>query len=250
MMKWIFSLLLLFTSLWGNSHEALFEALDVANAAEAHLKWYQKGDRWTFEDRYEERRDEILPLLEALGYFEAKEASKTHYDYAVVLGALHAAVQKRIDHLIAEYNRGVRFDTIVFLTGMRPVHPEKEMGFTGTETTVMIQVWNTTPMSEELRTLPLIIIDALPLPQQGRPTTESTLLAWLEENPKPGSCLFFSSQPHVICQDTIIRYVLPSSFEIETIGPEGGRNLPLAVLLDTIARGFYWSDLLLQKDLR
>ena len=78
MMKWIFSLLLLFTSLWGNSHEALFEALDVANAAEAHLKWYQKGDRWTFEDRYEERRDEILPLLEALGYFEAKEASKTH----------------------------------------------------------------------------------------------------------------------------------------------------------------------------
>ena len=202
--------------------------------------WIQSGDRWTFQDIAEEKRSDILAVFEEMGWFEAKHASKKHYDYAVVLGALHASVQRRITHLINTYNRGVRFDAVVFLTGKRPLHPEKESSFRGMETDMMIEVWKAASLPKELRDLPLIVVDAPPLPERGRPTTESTLYAWLNKAPKEGSCLFFSSQPFVNYQDAIIKHVLPPSFETETIGPEGGRGLPVAVLLDTVAKWLNW----------
>jgi len=204
--------------------------------------WIQPGDRWTFQDLAEEKRSDILAVFEEMGWFEAKHASKMHYEYAVVLGALHASVKNRITHLVDTYNRGVRFDAVVFLTGQRPLHPEKESSFSGMETDMMIEVWKTFPLSEELRALPLIVVDAPPLPERGRPTTESTLYAWLDKSPKEGSCLFISSQPFVNYQDAIIKYVLPPSFETETIGPEGGRGLPIAVLLDTVAKWLIWNS--------
>jgi hypothetical protein len=204
--------------------------------------WVQSGDRWTFQDVAEEKRSDILAIFEEMGWFEVKYASKKHYDYAVVLGALHASVIKRITHLVDTYNQGVRFDMVVFLTGQRPLHPEKESSFKGMEIDMMLEVWNTFPLPKEVRALPLIIVDAPPIPGRERPTTESTLYAWLDMAPKEGSSLFFSSQPFVNYQDAIIKQVLPSSFKVETIGPEGGKKLPIAVLLDTAAKWMEWNS--------
>ena len=119
--------------------------------------WIQSGDRWTFQDIAEEKRSDILAVFEEMGWFEAKHASKKHYDYAVVLGALHASVQRRITHLINTYNRGVRFDAVVFLTGKRPLHPEKESSFRGMETDMMIEVWKAASLPKDSRDLPLIV---------------------------------------------------------------------------------------------
>ncbi|NGX51295.1 MAG: hypothetical protein K1060chlam2_01160, partial [Chlamydiae bacterium] len=203
--------LIIFTSLLGTPIETLFETLGVANSQEAQEQWSQQGERWTFQDHSEEERSDILSILEEMVSFEIKRASKNHYDYALVLGALYLSVEKRIAHLVDEYSRGVRFDVVVFLTGQRPLHPEKEANFSGTETDMMVEVWSTFPMPEELRALPLMVVDAPPLPERGRPTTESTLYAWLEAAPNPGSCLFISSQPFVNYQDAIIKFVLPES---------------------------------------
>ena len=150
-------------------------------------------------------------------------------------------------YLVEEWNRGVRFDTIVFLTGQRPLHPTKEKQFKGTETTMMLQTWDETEMPKALRDLPLIVVDAPPLPERGRPTTESTIYAWLEQKPDPGSSLFFSNQPYVNYQQVVIQSLLPRSFKVETVGPKGGENLPTSVLLDNVGKWLYWKNISLNR---
>lgn len=218
--------------------DTLLDTLGVSNAQSL----YQEGERWNFQDRFENKREEILPILEEMGFFEEKRALKNHYHYGVILGALHSTVEKRIELLIQEWNKGVRFDSIVFLTGERPLHPVMEKDFSGTETDMMIETWRLMDIPKKLRALPLIIVDAPPLPERGRPTTESTLYAWLEMNPEPGTALFFSNQPFVMYQDAIIQAVLPSDFTAETIGSGGGREYPISVLLDTVAKWIYWKN--------
>lgn len=197
--------------------------------------WIQSGDRWTFEELFEDKRDQILPVLESMGVFEDKLAQKNRYDCAMVLGSLHASVERRFTHLIDEWNRGVRLEKVIFLTGQRPLHIEKEKEFLHleSETAMMVWTWSHMDIPEDLRALSLEIIDAPALPGGGRPTTESTVYAYLETNPIPGSLLIFSCQPYVEYQKVILQLLLPSNFEIEAVGPAGGRNLPTSVLLDT-----------------
>lgn len=204
--------------------------------------WIQSGDRWKFAQEFEEKRTEITIHLDGAGWFAPQQASQRHYNYGVILGALHASVQKRITHLIDEWNRGVRFDAMILLTGRRPLHPEKESRFSGTETDMIMETWDRSPLPERLRALPLVVVDAPPLPARGRPTTESTLHAWLEENPRGGTALFFSSQPYVHYQDAVIQAILPSWFICETIGPQGGVDLSTSVLVDTVGKWHHWSS--------
>lgn len=205
-------------------------------------EWIQKGDRWTFKDRFEDQRDEIYPVLDSMGMFETKWANEKHYDYALVLGALHGAVEMRIHHIVEEWKRGIRFDNVVFLTGQRPLHleKEKEFLFLKNETAMMVHVWETTEMPPELRAIPLTIVDAPSLPLRGRPTTESTVYAWLELSPKPGSILMVSSQPYIRYQRAVLNTLIPS-FEIEGVGREGERTLPISILLDTLGKEICWT---------
>lgn len=63
-----------------------------------------------------------------------------------------------------------------------------------------------------------------------------TVQRWLQENPKPGTCLVFSCQPYLNYQEQILKIVLPTTFTVEIVGPGGGSTSPLSVLLDTAAR--------------
>jgi len=223
---------------------SLFASSQLEHITECNpQEWIQKGDRWTFKDRFEDKREEILSVLDSMGMFEAKEATQSHYDYALVPGALHGSVKRRIDHLIKQWNQGVRFNMIVFLTGQRPLHLEKEKAFLPlkTETAMMIYTWEQAKMPLELREVPLVVIDAPPLPLRGRPTTESTVYVWLKHNPKPGSILMVSSQPYVGYQQAILQTLLPS-FTIEGVGAEGGSSLPTSVLLDTLGKQLSWEN--------
>lgn len=201
------------------------------------MGWIQQGERWTFQDWMEDRREEILPFLKEMGYFDERHATETHYNYAVVLGSLHASVKRRMTFLIEEWNRGIRFDQVVFLTGQRKLHPEKEpFPHLEMETDMMEWTWNQLEMPEELRALPLIVIDAKPHPFRQRPNTMLTVQRWLQDRPLPGSCLVFSCQPYLNYQEQILKMVLPTTFTVETVGPGGGSTSPLSVLLDTVAR--------------
>lgn len=204
-------------------------------------EWVQRGDRWNFKGRFEDQREELYPVLEKMGIFDAHWAQKSHYDYAIVLGALKSAVESRMQHLISEWERGVRFDKVVFLTGQRPLHPTKEESLVHlkNETAMMLHVWNALEMPEEMREVPLTVIDAPPLPLRGRPTTESTVYAWLEMEPEPGVALMVSNQPYVGYQQAVLQVLLPH-FMIEGVGAEGGRTLPLSILMDTIGKECTW----------
>lgn len=227
---------------------AVLEAVNIPStypieiiAASLKEKCFQTGDRWNFEDRFEDKRETLLPLLDQLGCFDAVQASETHYDYGVVLGALRSSVEKRIGFLIDEWKRGVRFDRIVFLTGKRKLQPKENCNHLDSETEMMRFVWSETEMPEALRLIPLTIVDSPPAFGRDRATTESTVIAWLKMKPTPGHCLIFSSQPYVGYQDAILRTRLPPTFSIETVGPEGGRTLPTSVLMDNLNKWLQWS---------
>ncbi len=227
---------------------AIFETLEISPdapletlTAQLKEKCHQKGDRWNFTNRFEEERDTLLPLLEELGCFQTVHAKNTQYNYAVILGALRPSVQKRIDFLVEEWQRGVRFDEVIFLTGTRELRPSEECPDLHSETEMMVRIWDQTTMPETLRNLPLTVVHSGPAHGRDRATTESTVIAWIELTPFPGSCLVFSSQPYVGYQDAILRARMPASFTIETIGVEGGRTLPSSILMDNLAKWLQWS---------
>jgi hypothetical protein len=147
--------------------------------------------------------------------------------------------------LVSQFNRGVRFKQVVLLTGQRLLDSktsEKDLPFQ-TEAEMMLSVWEKFPMPEEMRKIPCLLVDA-PGKCKGdgicaRPNTSDTLIAWLKMNPGPGRCLFISSQPFCGYQDSLARTNIPSSFAIETIGPQASQGVSVAVYLDNLGRWLY-----------
>lgn len=238
MMNRIFLLFLFISSITFAKESSLSSIQTLENITDCpYMGWIQQGERWTFQDWMEDKREEIVPILENLGYFDEKRAQENSYRYGIVLGSLHASVTRRIAFLIEEWKRGIRFETIVFLTGQRQLHPEKEP-FEGleTETDMMLWTWKHAEMPNELRSVPLVVIDAKPHPFRKRPNTLITVQTWLAQSPHPGNCLVVSCQPYLNYQYQILRMVLPEEFQVEIVGPPGGRQNRLSILLDTVAR--------------
>lgn len=214
-------------------------------------RFMQEGkERWEMQGRFEDRKAPALPILEKLGCISPVYAEKMHYNYAIVLGALGKTMQRRLDFLYQEWQRGVCFDQIVLLTGERDLNPEKEdfPSHCHTETDLLLDQYYNSPLYD---LVPFQLIDA---PKERildgsirRPNTASTVRSWLSSCPKPGTCLAVSTQPFVGYQEAVLRYLLPSSFIVEAIGPAtpavnedlpngGFTTFPLHIYLDNFAR--------------
>ncbi len=232
--------------------EKLLNVLEVPHGPDlqsivdaTQTRWIQKDkERWEFEKRNEDKRDLLLPLFKELGMIDTVDASGTMYDYALVYGATYGSVVARIEHLVSQYKRGVRFSQVVLLTGQRQLGSfigERGLPYK-TETEMMLDLWKTMPMPESLRTLPYLLVDAPEQEKNGqlvRPTTKDTLVEWLKTKPTPGTCLFVSNQPFSGYQEAVAKCALPSSFTIETIGRQADPKMPVAILLDNLARWLY-----------
>lgn len=203
-------------------------------------EWMQANkERWEMDLRFEEKREQAIPLLNELGCIGTIWAQKEHYTYALVLGATGSVMQRRLDFLYEEWQRGVRIDTIILLTGARDLDPKIENYPEGlrTETDLFVHLFNQHPLNG---LAPHLVIDS---PKQilengtvRRPTTASTVTDWLATKPKPGSCLAVSTQPFVGYQEAVLRSLLPRSFEVEAIGPKIEQNYPLSIYLDNFAK--------------
>jgi hypothetical protein len=212
-------------------------------------KWLQQNkERWQFEPREEHRFHYIFPFLKSLGCIDAFYAQEKQYDYAVVLGGYYTRIQARLNHLIEEWDRGVRFRYLVFLTGERFLDIETEMpqfnlkSDDKTEAALMQHIWEAQFPHHPLKDLPFTLVDTLGRKEAKgwrRPSTKDTLLKWLSFSPKPGSCLFVSSQPFITYQHTVIQTHLPSSFSAETVGSYTEKHLALSVYLDNLSRWLY-----------
>jgi hypothetical protein len=214
-------------------------------------QWLQAYiESWNMDLRFEDKYDQIFPFFEQLQYTNTIKASKEHYNYALVLGATKKVMEIRLNFLYEEWLRGVRFDRIVLLAGARDLNPAVEIypEELKTENELLIYLFNRHPLKE---LAPYVVIDS---PKQmlengtlRRPTTSSNIIDWLKSNPKPGSCLAVSTQPFLNYQESVIRYHLPSSFDIELIGPEVRRKYPLSNYLDLFAKQLKYEQQLIHE---
>jgi len=235
-------------SSYSKAFERLLELFDIPPSSspqeivEATQRlWLQKGkERWEFEPRYESLRPKLWPLFQQMGLLEKIEPRETHYDYALVHGALLNRVQERVDYLNDLWKQGVRFDQIVFLSGARPLQESEKqiVRNLATEREMVEWVYNHSDLPKEI---PVLFIDA-PMKQQDgiwvRPQTSCTIIHWLMTKPESGSCLAISNQPYAAYQDAVFRNYLPPGFNLETVGPAAG-SPSVAILLDTIAKELY-----------
>lgn len=221
--------------------------------------WLQVNkERWEMEKRFEDKKAQALPLLEEIGCVKTVRASKKEYTHALVLGAIGKTMQRRLDFLYEEWQRGVRFKEIFLLSGQRDLDPKMETIPEGvkTETELFVYLYNHHPLKN--CGLPMRVVDspkeALPDGTVRRPNTGNTVRDWLALSPQPGSCLVISTQPYVGYQEAVVRFLVPNSYQIECVGPQtenvyldtsafGNRDYPLAIYLDSITKWLLYERL-------
>lgn len=212
-------------------------------------------ERWQLKERFQDLKPQIMPLLKNMGLLDERHASNRHYRYAVVLGATYKSVKERFSFLLAEWQRGIRFQDIIFLGSERPLDMLSEniwltdTQVPRTETEMMKRAWQEMELPKDLKAVPMKIFDT-PMKQDKdgkflRPNTGDTIKYWLLSDPKPGSVLAISNQPYAIYQDAVLRTYLPNSFRVETIGPEAEQD-SIAVYLDNLARILYQEQQMLK----
>ncbi len=213
--------------------------------AETQKRWLRKPgqERWEMKEVSAEQRAYVLRWAEKEGLFDAWKPLYTHYDYALILGATTSRMQMRLDYLKKLWNDGIRFKTIVWLTGDRPLDSRVD-GLTDrctNESEAAHILWQETNLPEEMRSLPLVFV-AVPMEGAKRPNTEDTIFAWLATKPQAGTSLFVSDQPFCGYQFAIIKTVLPDAYPFELVGQGvDSPNHPAAaaIILDSIARWIY-----------
>ncbi|PCI93279.1 hypothetical protein COB11_05590 [Candidatus Aerophobetes bacterium] len=235
--------------------------------------WMQfPKNRWDFSKNYQNNKNELFPYFNKLNLLEKIEAKKTHYDLAAIHGATLSRMRNRIAYLAAEWEKGVRFDKITFLTGPRTLQKSfegkkdlltascelpfaKETVPTGAlpenEMQMAKFIYESAKLPDGMRNLPVEYICAeiksAHLFPHTTPTTSDAILTFLESNPKEKTLLLVSNQPFVMYQDIITRYFLQQEFEIETIGDRAHENITVSVLIDNIAKCLFWEKLARDK---
>lgn len=235
-MKWILIFLVPFFLL-ASAQEDLYRLFDIPSTAsqEEILQtiqrlWMQQGkERWQFENKFEELRPEVWPLLQAIGMVDEIKPAKTHYETVLVLGALLSRVQDRVDYLIS---CGISFDQLVFLSGERPLLDSEKEQLPGllTESEMVRWVYQQSALPKDVS----VLFIEVPMKGARRPNTLDTINAWLKTDPHPATCLAISNQPYVHYQGAVLNRLLP--FSAETVGNSVKGKPTVALMLDTLAR--------------
>lgn len=247
MLRLIFLFLTTFSFIFGDAQilpQALIDSFHLQELSEqdllAHIQkeWRQQGkERWDFDRRFEDQKETLAPIFEEMGYLQERVPSKTSYKYALIHGATIKRVKSRLASLKKAMDQGVRFERVVFLSGMRFLEPFEREGLpSSVQTEAEMAQWVADQQDWLVGRIPFEVINAPPPPHQTRPSTIDTLKTWLATNPEPGPCLAFSNQPYIPYQDAIAKNVVPLAFEWETAGDAADENWSVAIVLDTIAR--------------
>ncbi len=231
----------------------------------------QRRERWELEEIMPEFRKKLMPHLDKLGMVDEIPPSKEKYDGVFMLGELVLGVRERLSYLSRLWEKGTRFDKIIFLGGERPLmdsgretpktlldRNNKELpiredwlppnALPTTEFGMMKLVWDQAKLPQGLKEVKVEFVNA-PLiynPKTGRvdrPTTKDTIEKWLETNPREGKFLAISNNPYIGYQHSVLKTYLPRGFQVETVGPKAPLNLPLSFYLGEMARWLYQEKL-------
>ncbi len=182
-------------------------------------------------------------------------------------------MRNRLSYLIKLWESRIRFDSIIVLTGQRPLYKtienselllndplhlvkfKQNWNFQGqlpsTETDMIKFIFNQTETPQAWNSIPLIFVDTpLQKAESGeirRPNTQDTVNEWLKQNPQPTSILAISNQPVIGYQDAVLRRSFPPDFKIETVGDRDSKNRGISTILDSLARWIYNEVLLVEE---
>lgn len=234
--------------------------------AAVQSKWLRKSgqERWQMPVITIEHQTELSSNFRELGLIDEIYPLSKQYNYALVLGCSVPKVKLRLAHLVKLWNEGIRFKQIVFLTADRALDPSYEgkeailydmpealplnasattKHLPKTESEAMAFYYQNCSLPAGLKALPLQVVTAQTnknaLGIKHRPNTGDTVVSWFKYKPRPGKVLAISSQPYVGYQFSILRHILPPSFDLEVVGEKVSSKVNPAIFLDTIARWMF-----------
>lgn len=221
-------------------------------------------ERWEIAEIFADKRNAFFDIFQKLNLVQAIQPSHRHYKYALVLGATVLRMRNRMAYLVEQWQRGVRFEKILFLAGQRVLDPvlehsavllntKKDQAFVRydwtkdeatalptTEAEAAKLVYDQAEIPEDLKTVPIEFITApmvtMPDGKIRRPGTDEIIKQWLATKPEPGPCLAFSNQPFAQHQHSVLKTLIPAPFTVETVGRPADDNTTIAVHLDNLAR--------------
>lgn len=233
-----------------NALSALAQALGISPETNVVVatqeRWLRRPgqERWEMAEISSEQRLFVFKWAEENGLFASWPPSEPFYDQGLILGATTSRMETRLAFLADLWKGGTRFDSIVWLTGERPLDPRVD-GLTDrakTESEAAHILWEEATLLAEMRSLPVHFI-AVPMKANGvRPNTADTIDAWLETFPEPCTALFISDQPFCGYQFAVIRSLVPDAWLFDVAGEcVRSTNHPAAgaIVLDSVARWIY-----------
>jgi hypothetical protein len=210
-------------------------------------RWLRKSatERWQLSELYPDKKEKALALLSQIECVDAVVPMESHYRYALILGGPLERAKIRIQHLVALWEQGIRFDEVVLLTGNRTIDPNFERidPSIKNETELMELLYKITPMPEAMRKVRVTVADAPKHADGARPNTADTVYAWLKLKPQLGSCLAVSCQPFAGYHDSVLKTYLPQEFLVETVAAAAPGKTLLAMYLDNLARWLYQENI-------
>jgi hypothetical protein len=204
-------------------------------------QWAQKnllrqGERWDKQtDKFEDLTFQLKPLLTELGFVEGTPPHLTEYRGAIIHGSLYPTVSRRLHYLIEQWNRGIRFSQLYFLSSDLPLDSGQ------TECEMVRNLWNQSQIPESMQEVQVFFINA-PMKNDTkgnktiRPTTEDTIIYWLQANPPPGCYLAISNAPYINRQDLVIKTIAGKDYTFDTAGYGAKEEEKMAIFLDELAR--------------
>lgn len=217
-------------------------------------------ERWEMQDIVlpEEKEKAVMGCLEQLSLIKELTPERTHFEYALLLGATVPRMERRMNHLAQLWEQGVRFNKLIFLVGQRPLVDAidktdsliaKNIGkqATGhkaevarplTETEGARLVYESINMPASMKHVEVDFIDS-PRNWEGdhwqRANTRDTLKRWMLDRPEPGATLVISDQPHALYQLEVVRQELPDAFLTEVAAQQADKDARLILCLDALA---------------
>ena len=247
-----------------NQLDALLNTLEVPHKKDfdsmvaASQRWRRtpNQERWELPDIPidQARHVQVISQLRDLGLIDEAIPSRKEFDYVLLLGATVPRMQRRLEQLVKLWQKGVRYQQLVFLVGQRELNPDidqvealvtqtvgymvKPDSYPRTETEGAVMLFQSTGMMPDMKARPARFVDSPRKWNQTywqRPNTRDTLKSWMAEKPVPGSVLVISDQPHGLYQLEVTRQELTDEFSIELTAQAADKNTRLAVYLDALA---------------
>jgi len=83
-------------------------------------------ERWEVKEVFPEKREQLMTMFDKLCVIQEIEPVSIYYDYVVIFGGTVHGTRSRLQYLVKLWKKGVRFGSIVVLTGQRPLDPGLE----------------------------------------------------------------------------------------------------------------------------